>query len=76
MQLFAQQMVFGILIGTLYSLCALGVTVQWRAMSLMCFAYGEFCMLGSFASMIFTLDVGLPFWVSFFLSILLVGMLG
>ncbi|MEW6105590.1 MAG: branched-chain amino acid ABC transporter permease [Bacillota bacterium] len=76
MQLFAQQMVFGILIGSLYALTALGVTVQWRAMSLMCFAYGEFCMLGAFASMIFTLDVGLPFWVSFLLSIALVGLLG
>lgn len=76
MQLFLQQLVFGILIGSLYALTALGITVQWRSMSLMCFAYGEFCMLGSFFAMIFTLDVGLPFWGSFLISMGLVCLVG
>lgn len=76
MDLFVQQLTYGILIGMLYALTGLGITVQWRCMALLCFAYGEFCMLGAFLSTILVMDAGLPYIVAFLIAVLLVGLLG
>ena len=51
-----QQLADAILIGLMYSLVAIGLTLIWGVMNIVNFAHGEFLMLGMFASFwLFTL---------------------
>ena len=45
-----QQVVNGLLIGFMYSLIAIGLTLIWGVMNIVNFAHGDFLMLGMFAS--------------------------
>ncbi len=46
----AQQIVNGLLIGFIYSLIAIGLTLIWGVMNIVNFAHGDFLMVGMFAS--------------------------
>jgi branched-chain amino acid transport system permease protein len=51
-----QQLADGLLIGLVYSLVAIGLTLIWGVMNIVNFAHGDFLMLGMFASFwLFTL---------------------
>ena len=51
-----QQIADGLLIGLMYSLVAIGLTLIWGVMNIVNFAHGEFLMLGMFTSFwLFTL---------------------
>ena len=51
-----QQLADGLLIGLVYSLVAIGLTMIWGVMNIVNFAHGDFLMLGMFASFwLFTL---------------------
>ena len=43
-----QQMVNSLLIGSVYSLVAIGLTLIWGVMNIINFAHGDFLMLGMF----------------------------
>jgi len=45
-----QQIVNGLLIGFIYSLIAIGLTLIWGVMNIVNFAHGDFLMLGMFMS--------------------------
>ena len=45
-----QQLVNGLLIGCVYSLIAIGLTMIWGVMNIVNFAHGDFLMLGMFTS--------------------------
>ena len=45
-----QQIVNGLLIGFIYSLIAIGLTLIWGVMNIVNFAHGDFLMLGMFTS--------------------------
>jgi branched-chain amino acid transport system permease protein len=45
-----QQLVNGLLIGCVYSLIAIGLTLIWGVMNIVNFAHGDFLMLGMFVS--------------------------
>ena len=46
----AQQLVNGVLIGLVYSLLAIGLTLIWGVMNVLNFAHGDFLMIGMFLS--------------------------
>ena len=50
MQILVQQLVDGVLIGLVYSLLAIGLTLIWGVMNVLNFAHGEFLMIGMFLS--------------------------
>lgn len=49
-QQFVQQLVNGLLIGCVYSLIAIGLTLIWGVMNIVNFAHGDFLMLSMFVS--------------------------
>ncbi|MEW6049355.1 MAG: branched-chain amino acid ABC transporter permease, partial [Bacillota bacterium] len=48
MQLFAQQLVNGLTLGSVYALVALGYTMVYGVLRLINFAHGELFMLGAY----------------------------
>src|SRR5271157_3650233 len=70
-----QQLVNGLLIGLMYSLIAIGLTLIWGVMNIVNFAHGDFLMIGMFTSFwLFTLygiDPIFSIPICFFLMFLL-----
>ncbi len=74
-----QQLADGLLIGLMYSLVAIGLTLIWGVMNIVNFAHGEFLMLGMFTSFwLFTLygidpifSIPICFVCMFFLGMLI-----
>lgn len=48
----SQLIVSGVVAGSLYALIALGMTILYRATTVVNFCHGEFFMLGAFAAMV------------------------
>ncbi|MGD9944898.1 MAG: branched-chain amino acid ABC transporter permease [Burkholderiaceae bacterium] len=57
---FLQQLINGLMSGTLYALVAVGLTMTFGIMNITNFAHGEFLMIGAFATYALTL-AGTPF---------------
>ena len=71
MVLFIQQLVNGLMLGSTYSLVAIGYTLIFGTLKLLHFAHGEVFMMGAFFGLLMVL-----FWkVNFFVAIL-GGMVG
>ncbi len=73
-----QQLADGLLIGLMYSLVAIGLTLIWGVMNIVNFAHGDFLMLGMFASFWLFTSFGLDPIFSIpicFAGMFLVGML-
>jgi branched-chain amino acid transport system permease protein len=61
----AQQLVNGLVLGSIYALCALGFTLIFGVARVVNFAYGEFLMLGAFS----TLTLMTYLHIGFFLAL-------
>lgn len=76
MEIFIQQMINGITLGSVYALIALGYTMVYGVIKLLNFAHSEFFMLGAFFSYYMILNFDVNVVVAFVLTMLLVGVVG
>jgi branched-chain amino acid transport system permease protein len=63
-QLLIGQLLNGLIVGTLYGIIALGVTLTFGITGIVNFALGEFMMIGAYAAWYLTDVVGLPYPVA------------
>lgn len=76
MGLFLQLLFTGIGIGAVYALVALGFVLIFRATNVVNFAQGEFSMVGAFMMVVFAVDLGWPYWLSFLAALGGMALLG
>src|SRR5450756_2512056 len=68
MDLVLQLLFTGIGIGAVYALVALGFVLIFRATNVVNFAQGEFSMVAAYLMVVFAVDVGWPYWLSFLMA--------
>ncbi len=72
MDTFVQQIINGLVLGSVYALVALGYTMVYGIINLINFAHGEVLMVGALTSwtvVTFLADAGLPGWLVLLLSL-------
>ncbi|MBI2954374.1 MAG: branched-chain amino acid ABC transporter permease [Chloroflexi bacterium] len=74
--MFLQQVVNGIMLGSMYSLVAIGYTLVFGLLSLLNLAHGDVFMIGAFFGLFLLMALGLPLWAAFVGSLVLAGVLG
>ena len=75
MELFAQQVLNGLVTGSVYSLVALGLTLIYGTMQVPNFAHGQLFMLGAYIAYA-TTRAGLHYWAALVAALLGVALLG
>ncbi len=68
-----QQLLNGLVLGSIYALSALGFTLVFGVGRVINFAYGELLMLGAFITLVLKDTLGLGFFVALVLGMVLVG---
>ncbi|CAM5767267.1 MULTISPECIES: branched-chain amino acid ABC transporter permease [Bosea] len=76
MDLVLQLLFTGIGIGSVYALVALGFVLIFRATNVVNFAQGEFSMVAAFLMVVFSVKIGLPYWVAFIIALICMAGLG
>lgn len=71
----AQQLINGLILGSMYALMAIGFSMIYSIINLINFAHGELVTLGAFFTLLLLSVLGLPVWVVF-PGIIAVGALG
>jgi branched-chain amino acid transport system permease protein len=77
-ELFFQQIVNGLVLGSVYSLVALGITLIYGIMQLPNFAHGHLYMLGAYLTLFMMTMYGFHYWPAILVSVavlVLIGML-
>jgi branched-chain amino acid transport system permease protein len=74
--LLIQSAVIGVSIGSIYILMALGLTLMFGMMHIINFAHGAVYMLGAFVIYYVFFQGGVPYFVAFVLSMILLGAFG
>jgi len=76
MGLFVLQSVNGLVIGILYGLAALGLSMVYKALGYMNFAHADTIMIGALVYSVLILHVDIPFYHAFFISLPIVMVYG
>jgi len=76
MQVVIGQILNGIILGSLYGIIALGVTMTFGITGIVNFALGEFMMIGAYATWYFSDQAMLPFPVAVLLGVVLAAVAG
>jgi branched-chain amino acid transport system permease protein len=71
-----QVLVNGMVLGTVYALIALGLTMVFGIMRVVNFAHGQMYMLGAFVVYYLYGEYGWPFWIALPAAALALGMIG
>jgi len=75
-QLFLQQFINGVSLGSLYGLVAIGYTMVYGILRLINFAHGDVLMVGCYFAFYAILIFSLPWYVSFLIALFLAALLG
>jgi branched-chain amino acid transport system permease protein len=75
-ELLIQSTILGVSIGSIYILMALGLTLMFGMMHIINFAHGAVYMLGAFVMYFFFFQWGLPYFPTFILAMVLLGVFG
>lgn len=75
-QMFLQQLINGVSLGSLYGLIAIGYTMVYGILRLINFAHGDVLMVGCYFAFYALLIFSLPWYASFLVAILLTALLG
>lgn len=59
-----EQLINGLVLGSMYALVASGLTLIWGTMKMLNFAHGELFMLGGFGIYLSTVTFALPIWLA------------
>ena len=76
MDYYLQLLVSGLVIGSIYSLVALGFVIIYKATKVVNFAQGELVMVGAYICFSLTVQAKLPFLAAFFLTLAFSFILG
>ncbi len=76
MELFLQQIFNGIMFGSTYAIVALGLTLVMGILSIPNFAHGHLYMLGGYITYFFIHNLGIGYWQSLLLSMVVLGLVG
>jgi branched-chain amino acid transport system permease protein len=76
MEFLLQLVLNGVVVGSIYSLVALGFVVIYKSSSILNFAQGEFLMLGAYVCLSITVAGAVPFWGAFILTMAFSVVLG
>lgn len=76
MQLFMQQLVNGIALGSIYALVALGYTMVYGTIRLINFAHGDIFMMGAFFGFFLVNNLGINVYLAMLLSLVFCAALG
>jgi branched-chain amino acid transport system permease protein len=75
-ELISQQLLYGLLIGSIYVMMAVGFSLIWGIMGMLNFAHGEFFMLGAYFTFYLSQVLHINPIISIFVAFTLVGILG
>jgi len=70
MEYYLQLVISGLVVGSIYSLVALGFVIIYKATKVVNFAQGELVMVGAYVCFSLTVQFSLPFWFSFPMTLL------
>lgn len=76
MNLFIQQLINGLSVGSIYALIALGYTLVYGIIKLINFAHGDIMMMGAYFAFIAVTSFGFPFWAALLFSMIMAAILG
>jgi len=76
MELFAQVVLSGLSLGSLYALVGLGFVIIFKSTSVVNFAHGEMLMLGAMIALWLHIDLGVQFHLAVLAAVLLTAALG
>ena len=76
MEFFLQLLITGTVVGSIYALVALGFVLIYKSTGVINFAQGELLMWGAYVCLCLTVQFKIPFWPSFFLTLVFSFILG
>lgn len=71
-----EQLLNGIVLGSMYALVASGLSLIWGSLKMLNFAHGEFYMLGGYAVFLLLFWTGMPAWLAILLALVAVYLIG
>jgi branched-chain amino acid transport system permease protein len=74
--MFAEQLINGITLGSIYAIVALGYTLVFGVLDIINMAHGEIFMFGAFIGMTVVTSMGAPLWAGFLGAIVATAALG
>jgi branched-chain amino acid transport system permease protein len=75
-EMFFQQLLSGMAVGSIYALIAIGFTIIYKATDVINFAQGDLMVWGCFISLTMVTSLGMPLWISFPITLFFMALLG